>query len=205
MELMVTRIAQRLALKEETLWARLDELRRSRRPSASHNEVWRERNSAAIEEQESPRARSAPALPEERRLVEVLLAEPDLVLQAAGGVMVDEVAHPGLRRLLGGLYALAAMGEPPTLDVLRASLEDNAPLVNKAFELQEAGLARADRRLELEGLLARFRQRREKSAREELQSQLHSVRDDDEAALDLLRRLQKQSQGAVDILEPGAE
>src|SRR5262249_6082076 len=30
-ELMMTRIAQRLALKEETVWARLDELRRTRR------------------------------------------------------------------------------------------------------------------------------------------------------------------------------
>src|SRR5262249_13603544 len=62
-ELMVTRIARRLALREETLWARLDEMRRNRRPA--------EADRPRVEPVSAPR--SAPALPEERRLLEILL------------------------------------------------------------------------------------------------------------------------------------
>lgn len=184
-ELMVTRIARRLALKEETVWARLDERRRQRRQAGPDRP-----------RQESAPATNAPvagrAAPEERRLVEVLLAEPDLVGKAAAVVRPEEIAHPGLRRLLEGLYALQATGEPATLDNLRQDLEDNAPLLNKAFQLQEAGLARAQRSLELDDLLAHYRQRRYKSVKEELQSQLHTVRDE-QTAMELLRRLQQRT------------
>jgi hypothetical protein len=129
---------------------------------------------------------------EERRLLEILLAEPDLVGKAMALVQAEEITHPGLRRLLAGLYALQAAGQSPVLDRLRADLEDNIPLVNKAFQLQDAGLARPNRQIELEGLLARFQQRREKSARAELQSQLHAVCDD-ASALELLRRAQNRT------------
>jgi len=181
-ELMITRIARRLALKEETVWARLDELRRTRRSGES----------ARSREGETSPPRAAPAPPEERRLVEILLAEPDLVGKAAAKVSLREVTHPGLRRLLEGLYTLQAAGRAPTLDALRMNLQDNAPLVNKAFELQEAGLARANRLLELEGLLAHFQQRRDKSVREELQGKLSAIRDE-KAALELLRRVQNRT------------
>ena len=183
MELMVTRIARRLALKEETAWARLDELRRTRRPGGQDRPQ-------TPEPAEAQARQAAPATPLERRLVEVLLAEPDLVGRAAAEVKPEEVEHPGLRRLLAGLFALHAAGEAPTLDRLRADLDDSAPLLNKAFQLQEAGLARADRQGELDGLLAHFRRRREKSVKEELQSRLRSVGGDDAAGLELLRRLQ---------------
>jgi len=179
-ELMVTRIARRLALKEETVWARLNELRRSRRSSG----MGRSR-----EETVNEASRSAPAPVEERRLLELLLAEPELVGRAAEEVRLEEITHLGLRRLLAGLFALAAAGQAPTLDRLRVDLDDAAALVNKAFQLQEAGLARPDRVRELEDLLARFRQRREKSARQELLGQLHGVRDD-QSAIELLRRIQ---------------
>jgi hypothetical protein len=98
------------------------------------------------------------------------------------------VTHPGLRNLLAGLYALQAAGEPPTLDQLRPRL-DNAPLAAKALELQEVGLAISDRAACLAQLLARFRERRLRLAKEELQNQLHAA-SDPTAALELLRQLQ---------------
>lgn len=185
-ELMMTRIARRLALREETVWARLEELRRQRR----------QREPERGRSRESPTG--SPAAPEERRLLELLLAEPELVATAAGEVAAEEIAHPGLRRLLAGLLALHAAGRSPVLDLLREGLEDNAALVSKAFQLQEAGLSRPQRRIELGGLLARFRQRREKSAAQELHNQLQAVQDD-RAALELLRRLQNRT------VEPGPD
>lgn len=181
-ELMVSRVARRLALKEETVWARLDELRRSRRSSES----------GRPREDNTEPARSAPASPEERRLLEVLLAEPNLVALAAKVVVTEEVSHLGLRRLLAGLFALSAAGAAPTLDRLRVDLDDSPALVNKAFQLQDAGLSRPDRHRELEDLLARYRQRREKTARQELHSRLHAVTDARSEA-ELLRQVMNRS------------
>src|SRR5205085_972233 len=115
MQLLVNRIAHRLALKEETVWARLDELRRGRGGAADS----RPRPAPSEEEAE----RKAPAAPEERQLLEVLLAEPDLVLAAKAAVPPEEIAHPGLRALLKGLYDLLEAGERPTLDELRGRLD----------------------------------------------------------------------------------
>ena len=102
-QLMVNRIARRLALKEEDLWARLDELRKQRGGATDPGP----RRAPA----EDGAERKAPAAPEERQLLELLLAEPDLVSEAAEAVRPEEIAHPGLRRLLEGLYALLAEGE----------------------------------------------------------------------------------------------
>jgi DNA primase len=175
-ELMVTRISRRLALKEETVWARLHELRNSRRQGGPNRPA-----------DERPARSAAPAAVEERRLLEVLLAEPDLVGKAKASVPTDEIAHPGLHRLLEGMYALHAAGEAPTLDRLRQDLEEHPLLVNKAFQLLDAGSARADLAKELDGLVAYFRRRREMSVKEDLQSQLHAARDE-QTALELLRR-----------------
>jgi DNA primase len=184
-ELMVTRISRRLALKEETVWARLHQLRSSRRQAGPDRP-------RPPEGHEAPGRGAAPAAPEERRLLEVLLAEPELVGQAKASIHPDEIAHPGLRRLLEGLYALHAAGEAPTLDRLRQDLEEHPLLVNKAFQLLDAGAARADRRKELEGLVAHYRRRHEKSVMEDLQSQLHAARDE-QTAMELLRRLQNRT------------
>jgi DNA primase len=208
-QLMVNRIARRLALKEETVWARLDELRSQQQQQRRGSEATRDRSNlpqrgavaaAAVEErrganrEDAPslaaaRPSSAPAAPEERQLLEVLLADPALVAKAAAVVWPAEIQHPGLRRLLEGLYALQAAGQPPTLDELRAGLE-NTRLAEKALELQEVGLAHPNREVWLRELLAHFRGRRAKTMKQELQNQLHAA-NDHAAALELLRRLQK--------------
>jgi len=178
-ELMVTRIAQRLGVKEETVWARLRELREARRP---REEARRE-----------PERRAAPAAAHERQLLEVLLADPALVAQSAAEVQPVEVEHPGLRQLLEGLYRLQAEGVAPSLDRLRLRI-DNPPLMAKALELQEVGKANPDRQSWLRAILERFRERRALPEKQELRNQLHAA-NDHAAALALLRQLQNRTDG----------
>lgn len=177
-QLMITRIARRLALREETVWARLEELRRSRRADERPDR------------DPPPQRNAAPAPLEERQLLQVLLAEPALVSRAQAGLAAAELSHPGLRRLLEGLYLLQLTGRPPTLDELRAEL-DGSPLLNKAFELQAAGLEQPRREAILADLLTYFQARRDKSYKQRLHSQLQSA--DPQAALELLRRYQNRS------------
>jgi len=182
-QLMLGRVAKRLGLSDEALWSRLEELRRNKRRG---------------EEDRPTPARSSPAAPEERQLLEVLLADATLVARAAAEVQPEQIAHPGLRRLLEGLYALHAAGEVPSLDQLRQSL-DHPPLLAKAFELQGVGEAYPDRAASLTDLLTHFRERSERSVRRELTDRLHAV-DDHAHALEILRRLQNRpdESGPVD-------
>jgi DNA primase len=181
-ELMVNRIAQRLALKEETVWARLEELRDKRRSSKKNLEA---------EAQDGGGARKALASPHERQLLEVLLAEPALVPLAAAEVASGEIEHPGLRQLLEGLYRLQAEGLTPDLDNLRPRIE-NPRLSEYALGMQEVGRLNADRAAWLRQILAVFRQRRQLPAKQELQNQLHAA-SDHAAAVALLRQLQNRS------------
>jgi DNA primase len=177
-ELIVTRIAQRLRLKEETVWGRLKELRAQARGRAQPSSV-----------REEAGARSAPAAAEERQLLQVLLADPALVAEARAEVGPEDIQHPGLRKLLEGLYDLEAAGEPPTLDLLRARL-DSKPLADKALDLQEVGLLNPDRAGWLRQLLAEFRRKRkDEPAAAAIKSELQAAHDH-ATALDLLRRLQ---------------
>jgi DNA primase len=185
-ELIVNRIARRLALREETVWARLRELRQRRRSPP------RLAGSAAESE------RKAPAAPREKQLLRVLLAEPRLVGVAAAEVAPAEIEHPGLRHLLEGLYALHAEGRVPDLDGLRARI-DNPALAQTALDLQEVGLRHPDRAAWLQGLLTEFRRRRALPEMQHLQSRLHAAADHTEA-VELLRRLQERTES----LEPGA-
>lgn len=172
-QLMLGRVARRLGLNERTLESRLDELRRLKH---------------AREAETPPTPRATPAAPEERQLLEVLLANAELVARAAAEIHPEEIAHPGLRRLLEGLYALLADGRAPSLDLLRETL-DHPPLLAKAFDLQEVGREHQDGAAWLGALLGHFRERRERSARRELADRLHGV-EDHAHALELLRRLQ---------------
>jgi DNA primase len=185
-QLMVTRIAQRLALKEETVWARLDELRAQRRGEP------RSRPEAVVPGGGPATApRLAKAAPEESQLLQVLLAEPALVSVAQVELSLEEINHPGLRTLLEGLYELQAAGEPPTLDQLRPRLT-NPALAAKALELQDIGRANPDRTAWLQQLLVRFRERRERPATQELRNRLNAA-NDHTAALELLRQLQNRN------------
>ncbi|MFN4261191.1 MAG: DNA primase [Gemmataceae bacterium] len=178
-ELVVSRIAQRLGIKEETVWGRLRELKAQRQTADIG-----QRHAAA-----EGRQTSAPAPAHEVQLLQVLLAEPALVPEAALEILPDQLRHPGLRRLLAGLYLLQAEGEPPELDLLRARI-DNPRLATKALELQELGRMHADRAGWLRQLLAEFRRRRLLSQNQAIQHQLQAAQDHAQA-VELLRQFRK--------------
>lgn len=183
-ELMVSRIAQRLALREETVWARLDELRAARKASETA------RPHAAPEAEE----RKSPALPHERQLLQLLLAEPTLVAAAREDIRSEEIAHPGLRRLLDELYALHQAGQTPDLDALRVRIMDVPRLAQAAWDLQEVGRLTPNRPACYRELLAEFRRLRAQPRKQELHNQLQAAADH-EAAVELLRQLQNQTVG----------
>jgi DNA primase len=178
-QLMVSRISQRLLLKEETVWRRLDELRKQQRKDEPVR-----REEAATEE---PR-KAAPATAEERELLEVLLAEPALVAVSRTVIRLEMVQHPGLRRLLAGLYALQESGETPTLDALRLML-DGDPLLPKALEMQDRGRQNRDRGRTFDAIRQKLEERQREPVKQELHVQLRAALDT-AAQLDLLRRLQ---------------
>jgi DNA primase len=149
--------------------------------------------SRAAEESGEEEKRQAPAAPYERELLQVLLAEPGLVPVAAAEVAPEHVEHPGLRRLLEGLYGLQAEGQSPDLDRLRARLDD-ARLADFALGEQEIGRRHPDRSAWLRQVVARFRQRRVEPEKQELHNQLHAACDHTEA-VELLRQLQKHTRG----------
>ena len=184
-ELIVSRISRRLALKEETVWARLEELRNQRRKAEERDARPDPVEAAAEPGEETRQARPAP---EERQLLEILLAEPTLVPRAQSAVTPEDVRHPGLRRLLEGLYQLQGGDPPPTLDQLRVRI-DNPRLGEWVMRLHDIGRLVADRPGYLNKVLEVFRQRRVRAEKQELRKQLTAA-EDHSAALELLRQLQ---------------
>lgn len=176
-ELMIGRIARRLSLHEQTLWARLRELR-SKAPASRERQL----------PEEEPKAGPAPAI--ETQLLQVLLAQPDLTPLAAEVVQPADITHPGLRRLLEGMYALVAQGEPVDFDRLRARI-DHPRLMDTALHLQDVGRANSDRAAWLQQILAEFRKRRVEPEKQRIQNQLQSA--DHTEAVELLRRLQQRA------------
>lgn len=175
-ELMLTRLVQRLGVPEASLRTRWKELRQSQRPTPRP-------------EERPPEKRQAPAPVHEKELLEVLLADPDLVPVAAEAIRPEELQHQGLRLLLSLLYGLLQAGEPATLDQIALKL-DNQALLNWAWEHQEIGCDHPDRPGWLQQILAAFERRRVQTEQREVQSRLHAVQDHG-AALELLRQLQR--------------
>ncbi len=191
-ELVLNRIEQRFGLPPGTTRARFEEIRRSVRERAADPDRAKGEEVTATAAGGSGRAD-----PVERELLEVLLADATLVPVAKAEVPAAEVTHPGLRRLLEGLYALYDEGVPPDLDALRLRIVDNPRLADAALRLQEVGRVHADRPGWLRLVLARFRERREARAANEVQGKLNAAQDH-AAAVELLRLLQERRVGIKD-------
>jgi hypothetical protein len=134
----------------------------------------------------------------------VLLAEPALVSVAATEVAPDHLEHPGLRRLLGELYALQTQGGMPDLDQLRVRLIDNPPLAEYALTLHDLGREIPERANKLKQLFLEFRKHRLEPVKQELQNQLHAATDHKEA-VELLRQLQNRVGEIADCRLPVAD
>ena len=93
-----------------------------------------------------------------------------------------------MRLLLEGLYRLHAEGLKPDLDHLRGRL-DNEPLLAKAEQFRERGLAQADRQAYLSDVLGWIRERRQvRQRQQELKTQVKAALDH-VTALELLKNL----------------
>jgi DNA primase len=186
-ELMVTRIAQRFGVREETIWARLKELRQEQENGS-------QKKTETISE--LAEVRKGPAEPHERELLQVLLAEPALVAEAFKKLAPAQIEHPGLRTLIEGLYRLLAEGVEPSLDQLRSRI-DNAPLLQRALEMQDIGLANSDRRSWFYKIIVCFQDRQDEQWKRELQTKLTAAYEskDSQKVAELFKQLKNRTSG----------
>jgi len=175
----VSRVAQRARMDVQKVWQRYRELTRQRKSS--------QREPTRTE----PPPQRAKAEPAERQLLEILLAQPTLVSKAIAGVSLDDVRHPGLRRLLEGQYTLLSEGREPTLDSLRERLEDNPPLVEAALQLRAVGLDMPEPEAALDQLLQVFAERRAREEKSQLLGDLQGIPSDAAVPVELFKKLQE--------------
>lgn len=185
-ELMVTRLAHRLGLRQETVWSRLGELQAERRRREAAGPA-APTGPASGESAPARKAGSAP--PIERQLLEILLAEPALVARAAAAIRPEELTHTGLRRMLHELYAAHQAGLVPDLDALRERLADRPDLFDSALRLQFVGQHMHDRDQWLGKIIRRFDELKVEAEQRRLKDQLAAA--GEEEARELLRRLQE--------------
>jgi DNA primase len=185
-ELLVTRLAHRLGLRQETVWARFGELRAARKKEVARTAPETAEPSSVLAPEPEPHL--------ERQLLTLLLVEPAFVPNAAREVTPDQFEHEGARRLLTCLYQLQAAGERADLDGLRTKISDPA-LIARALELHDVGRTQGDRPKWFRVILEKFRQRRAEPERRQLRDQLAAT-SNHEAAVELLRKLQNPTEGS---------
>jgi DNA primase len=212
-QLVITRLAQRLRLRQETVWARLEELCKLRKkeqqviqrpgaaPSLTASSTQRSQdpgnlnggNGGASGGETSPGESFGPkagkAVAAERQLLEILLADPGLLPKAAAAITTEAITHSGLRRLLAELYAAQAAGDVPDIDTLRERLADRPDLFEHAQKLQNVGQITPDRELWLGKILKRFVEMKVEAEQRELKDQIAGATEDQ--VNELLRKLQE--------------
>lgn len=201
-ELTVTRLAHRLGLRQETVWARLGELRKVQQEQEKKQA---DRGGPASvggfylpEEQpeaqpEKPRAGKPNVI--ELQLVQLLLAQPDLVAASAAAIPPERVSHTGLRRILEEMYALEASGQIADIEAVRDRLRDRHDLAGTAMQLQDIGQCMQDREEWLGRIVLKFGEMSRAAEQKAIREQLASAENED-SAKDLLRRLQQAGRAA---------
>ena len=198
-ELIITRLSHRLGLKQETVWARLGELRKAHEQKERDQQV-KERDArpasvvrpdAVLPTTERSRGgqKAGPAAAAEKQLVELLLGDPALVPQAAAKLLPEEISHSGLRRILSELYAVHAAGAVPDLEQLRVRLDDRPDLFEVCQRLQFVGQQLQDREQWLQRLLKWFTDRNAQDEAKKAKEQLPGA--SEEQTIELLRRIQQ--------------
>jgi DNA primase len=212
-ELIVTRLAHRLGLRQETVWARLGELKTERRkkeqqaiqkavanpsPSATSSPGSHDPGnpnggngggSGVASPGDSYGPKAGKEVAAERQLLEILLADPGLLPKAAAAIIPEAITHSGLRRLLAELYAAQAAGTVPDIDILRERLADRPDLFEAALRLQFVGQISPDREQWLGKILKRFTELRVEAEQRVLKDQIAGATGDQ--AVELLRKLQQ--------------
>jgi DNA primase len=192
-ELIVTRLAQRLGLRHETVWARLGELKRERKK----NDLANGDRQVAVGQENSSRTSIArpdepagPRFEAEKQLLNLLLAYPLFVGQAQAAVSPEEIGHTGLRRMLAELYFINAAGETPDMDILRERLHDRPDLYEHAEKRRYVGLHATEPEQNVTRILDWFARQRSQAEEKSLTAKLKGETLDPDEAAELLRKLQ---------------
>ncbi len=191
-ELLVTRLASRLGLRQETVWARLGELKveHRRRPQpVVHTPPPAAAFNAAVRGQ-PPVTKADPVYFLELTLMRLLVADPTLVPLAARTFRPEDIRSPNIRRVLTDLFALYTAGETPDLDALRVKLLDVPDQFAKLLDQAEMGRTITEKPQRLEKLMADFRRLKAEGEQKAVTEQLKAGPADEAQAVDLLRRLQ---------------
>ena len=191
-ELIVTRLAHRLGLRQETVWSRYGELKRERRHRDQQQAKAPATMPAAARTTHAPAGRPPSArlsqeAAAETQLLELLLAHPGFVARAAAAVSIEQISHTGIRRLLGELYAIQARGITPDFDALRERLKDRPDLYEAAAKRQFVGQQMQEPEEWLDRILKRFVELRLKAEERALTARLNDS--DPDAAAELLGQL----------------
>jgi DNA primase len=193
-ELIVTRLAHRLGLRQETVWARLSELKRDRR----HREQQAAKAAPATmpaaartthPTDDPPPAKASPTTAAERQLLELLIAYPLFVAQVAPAIPPAAMTHTGLQRLLTELYAAHAAGLTPDMDVLRERLADRPDLFAAAERLRFVGQHMQEPEQNLTRILNWFGRQKAETEERMLTARLKAGDLDPVEAAEVLRKL----------------
>jgi DNA primase len=185
-ELLITRLAHRLGLRQETIWSHYGEKKAQRR-----RDNQRLVPGAVRERAPTPVVSSGKTDPLERQLLEILLAEPKLVGKAYEKIRPEEMENPNVQRVLGGLYQLYESHIPADIDGLRTLIAEPA-FINRAIELREKGLKAQNQDKWLSEIIKEFSERKRKLESQSLNTQLTKPASEEEA-LELLRKIQSRT------------
>ena len=194
-ELIVTRVAHRLGLRQESVWARLMEFKSDKRRRDAEQTPYNAPPSSAPSP--APRSEAQPVSVQqatlERQLVQLLLAEPALVATAKQAIPADIISHSGLRRIATEMYGCHAENIAADLDALRVRLIDRPDLVGAAMAQLEIGRKMNERDEWLQRIIAGFARLKTDAEKHRMKQELSTGEATDEATLELLSRLQKSS------------
>jgi DNA primase len=191
-ELAISRISHRLGLRQESVWARLMELKSNRRRRDVEQTPYSPPPSApspAPPREEQPVSVQQATL--ERQLVQLLLAEPGLVATAKQAIPAEIISHSGLRRIATEMYGCHAENITADLDALRVRLIDRPDLVSAAMAQLEIGRAMNEREERLQQIVNGFARLKTDAEKHRMKQTLSTGDTSDEATKELLSRLQK--------------
>jgi DNA primase len=186
-ELIVTRLSHRLGLRQETVWSRYGELVRERKAAADRPAPRQPSGEIAGETRTEV---AGPRFEAEKQLLNLLLAYPEFVAQAAPAVSPDEITHTGLRRMLAELYSIHAAGLTPDMDILREKLHDRPDLYEAAEKCRYVGQHTSEPEFNVTRILGWFLKERKKTEEQSLTAKLKGGSLHPDEAADLLRKLQ---------------
>jgi DNA primase len=192
-ELIVTRLAHRLGLRQETVWSRFGELKRERQAHDRQQAAKAPPTMPAAARTthpggQPPTPKNDPRFACELQLLDLLLAHPLLVGRAEKTITPEELTHTGLRRLLFEMYSIHAAGLTPDMDLIRERLDDRPDLFEVAGRRRFVGQHMQDPEDWLERILKRFAEMKVEREKKAVAEQLKTA--DDGEAVELLRRLQ---------------